>query len=323
MKWEKTKKILKIVGIYLGMLLLAVLIFLVGTVAIFEKGPSEQVRDLFVVTVQQSSAAKPLAHLFLSKETVSQIMEDNTTKEEDFISSGVDIEIDDKLDKNAIIIEDIEGPTYTGKLMIVNNPKRISVYCVKPEAGHGVTVLDTVKKTGAIAGINGGGFEDKAGTGSGNAALGIVVSNGEWIFGENSERVGLIGFDNDDKLVVGYMTAAQAKERGIRDAVSWAPPLIVDGQIVERKGDGALNPRTAIGQRADGAVLLLVVNGRRATSIGATYSDIAGILKNHGAVVAGNLDGGNSSIMVYNNEIINIPASVNGERYIPTVFLVK
>lgn len=317
------KKILIVIGKYLGTLILAVLIFVIGAICIFEQGPSTQIRDLFVVTVQQSSAAKPLAKLFLSDETVAKIMEDNSTKDEEIISAGDVIEIDDTLDKSLITIEDIVGPTYDGKLMIVNDPSRISVYCIGLNSEQGTTVKKAVKSQEALAGINGGGFADKAGTGSGNEPLGIVVSNGKWVFGESNGRTSLIGFDKDDKLVVGYMTAAQAKERGIRDAVSWNPPLIVDGEIIERKGDGGLNPRTAIGQRADGAVLLLVINGRRVDCIGASYSDIAGIMKDHGAVIAGNLDGGNSSAMVYDGELISRPSSLNGERDIPTFFLVK
>lgn len=317
------KGIIKKIGIILLTTVLAIILFLLAIIYIFEKGPSTQIRDIFVATVDQSSAAKPLARIFLSKETVNKILEDNSFESEKIISNPSGIEISDNLDKDEITIEDINGPTYKGKMMIVNDPSRISLYCVPKDSKSGEKVSEVVEKLGAIAGINGGGFVDTIGLGSGSKPLGIVMVNGEWINGNKEEKQSVVGFDNENKLVVGYMTGYQAIERGVRDAVSWKPPLIIDGQNVAFNGTGGLNPRTAIGQRADGAVLLLVIDGRHSNSIGAGYLDLAGIMKDYGAVVAGNLDGGNSSIMVYKGEILNNPSSMNSERNIPTMFIVK
>ena len=83
-----------------------------------------------------------------------------------------------------------------------------------------------------------------------------------------------------------------------------------------------MNPRTAIGQREDGALLLLVLDGRSVNTLGATMEDIVNIMLDYGAVNAGNLDGGSSSLMVYEGEIINNCASVTGPRRIPTGFIV-
>ena len=60
-----------------------------------------------------------------------------------------------------------------------------------------------------------------------------------------------------------------------------------------------LNPRTAIGQRADGAVIFVCIDGRQAGSPGGTYKDATDIMIEYGAVNACNLDGGSSSIMMY------------------------
>lgn len=317
------KRIIKRFFILFLTTLLAVILFLIGAIYIFEKGPSTQVRDLFVATVDQSSAAKVLARLFLDDETVDQILKDNSFSTDDISSDSNMINITDELDKDEIIIEDVYGPTYMGKMMIVNDPSRIDLYCVDKDATEGRKVSEVVEEMGAVAGINGGGFEDLVGTGNGSKPLGIVMVDGEWINGDKAARHSVIGFDNDNKLVVGYMTGYQAIERGVRDAVCWQPPLIIDGENVAFNGLGGLNPRTAIGQRADGAVLLLVIDGRHSNSMGAGYLDLAGIMKDYGAVVAGNLDGGNSSIMVYKGEILNNSSSMNGERSIPDMFIVK
>ncbi len=326
-KKKEKSKAAKIIGGFFKVfftLLAAVLIFALGSIYIFERGPSEEVRDLFVVTVQQSSAAKPLARLFLSEETVKRIMEENTAKDEDLITDGDMIEIDDTLDMDAIIIEDVHGPTFNGKMMIVNDPSRVYVYDIPNYyAEWGMMVSDMVKAEDAIAGVNGGGFLDVNGLGSGAMPLGIVMSKGEWKNGNLGDSFQVIGFDNDNKLVVGYMTGYQAVERGVRDAVAWGPALIINGEAVDVGNGGGLNPRTAIGQRADGAVLLLVVDGRQPSSIGASYYDLIGVMQQYGAVNAANLDGGNSSSMVYDGKVITNTASLNGERELPTAFLVK
>ena len=83
-----------------------------------------------------------------------------------------------------------------------------------------------------------------------------------------------------------------------------------------------LNPRTAIGQRSDGAILLLVIDGRQVISIGASLWDLVDIFQKYGAVNACNLDGGSSTLMWYQGDYINNCASVIGIRPVPTTFLV-
>ena len=326
-KRKEKSKAAKIIGGFFKVfftLIAAVLIFVIGSIYIFERGPSEEIRDLFVVTVMQSSAAKPLSRLFLSKETVAEIMENNTAKDEDLITDADLVEIDDTLDMDAIIVEDVHGSTFNGKMMIVNDPSRVYVYDIPNYyAEWGMVVSDMVKAEDAIAGINGGGFLDINGLGSGAMPLGIVISKGEWKNGDLGSSYQVIGFDKNDKLVVGYMTGYEALDRGIRDAVEWGPALIINGEAVDVGNGGGLNPRTAIGQRADGAVLLLVVDGRQPSSIGASYYDLIGVMQQYGAVNAANLDGGNSSSLVYNGQVITNTASLNGERELPTAFLVK
>ena len=60
-----------------------------------------------------------------------------------------------------------------------------------------------------------------------------------------------------------------------------------------------VNPRTGIGQRSDGAILMLVIDGRQVSSLGATFADMTDIFLSYGAVNACNLDGGSSSVMMY------------------------
>lgn len=306
-------------------LVLALLVFLVGAIWIIERGPSEDLRDMFVVTVDQTSAAKPLARLFLSGATVDQIIKDASGKDDD-LETDPDLVVidDDKKDKNGITIEDIVGPTYNGKMMIVEDPSRVYVGTLAEYGtGKALTLEQIVERDGAIGGINGGGFEDGGGMGNGDTPVGLVISRGVWRNGGQGEIHKLIGIDNDNRLVIGTMSGYDVINRGIRDAIVWGPALIVNGEPVDVGKGGGLNPRSAIGQRADGAMLLLVIDGRQPSSMGATYLDIIGIMQSYGAVNAANLDGGNSSSMVYKGEIITTPAGVYGERTIPTFILVE
>ena len=134
----------------------------------------------------------------------------------------------------------------------------------------------------------------------------------------------IVGINDDDILVVGKMTGKEAINSGVRDAVCFGPTLIVNGNGLSGIGTGGgLNPRTAIGQRADGTIMLLVIEGRQATSLGASYNDLIRVMLEYGAINAANLDGGSSSVMYYDNELINSNASVIGLRKMPTTILVR
>ncbi len=313
-----------------GIVLFWGVFFLFGACAIIFHGPSPAARDLAVSTLMETSAAKFVARLFLSEAEIDAILAKNAVLVSDVVTDSELVHIpeaSDRFDLNAITVEDVSGPTFKGKMMIVNDPSRL--YVATPAAfgleGGGLRVEEMVRRDGAVAGINAGGFEDENGIGNGGTPLGIVIQNGILTFGEPDVYTIVIGFDSDNKLVVGSMTGAQALERGMRDAVSFiTPALIVNGKAADILGTGGgLNPRTAIGQRADGAVLLLVIDGRQSHSIGANYKDLMDVMLQYGAVNAANLDGGSSTLMVYNDQILNVCASLYGSRKLPTAILVR
>ena len=98
-------------------------------------------------------------------------------------------------------------------------------------------------------------------------------------------------------------TPEKAKEQRIRDGCEFGPVLIMNGVVNQEAYNSAsgYNPRTAIGQRADGVVIFLCIDGRQAGSIGASYKDVIDIMSEYGAVNACNMDGGSSSVMLYND----------------------
>lgn len=320
--------------------LLLIAAFLYGVCAVIFKGPSPTARDKLVTSTLEMSAAKWVPRLFFEQEEIDAIVKANSVVESDEITDPALVIIpnpdtnddpaanDEWADyPDGIRIVNVRGDTYRGYLMIVRDPSKVYVATSSNfrSGMPGLKIFDALKKEGAVAAINGGGFPDAGGSGTGDQPIGLTISKGELLWGERGAYYnGVIGFNNDNVLIVGNMTGQQALNVGIRDCVCFGPILVVNGEPAQINGAaGSLNPRTAIGQRADGAVLLLCVDGRMPSSLGASYADLINVMVEYGAVNAANLDGGSSTHMYYKGEPINVSSSLYGPRRMPTFFMVK
>jgi len=286
-------------------------------------GPFESLKIMTVGAVATSRHPQ-VVQAFLSQAEIDRIMNLNADQE---VSVGQVIGrtnvISDK--STGITIEDIKGPSFKGKVMLIKDPKRVKLAVTKEIGVTGERVSDLVKDTGAIAGINAGGFYDPNGKGNGAFPDGLTMHDGQLVHNNVGDKaVNIAGFNDKGKLILGEMTASQLKEKNLREVVAFGPNLIVDGKSVI-KGDGGwgIAPRTAIGQMADGTVIFVVIDGRQPTwSIGATLRDLMHVFEDYHAVNAVNLDGGSSSELVYNGKVMNRLWNIFGERYIPTAFVV-
>ena len=167
----------------------------------------------------------------------------------------------------------------------------------------------------ALIAINGGGFDDPNFNSTGGSPLGLTICSGKEATSKSySGAGGIIGFDKDDRLLLGKMTTSQVTKANIRDCVTFGPFLIVDGVPSKVLGNGGWGsaPRSAIGQRKDGIVLFLVVDGRTVTRPGADMDDLIEVMQRYGAINAANLDGGTSSVLVVNDTIVNDPIDSTG-----------
>ena len=339
---RKTMTVLATVFIILLETVLLLAGALYGVMYVLAKGPSPTARDMFIRSVRETSAVGFLANLFYSEEEIQQML--GTVSIPDYLetdSSLIQIptkpDTDDPTqpdgpvvddwglideDGDGIILETVRGEGYSGYMMIVLDPSRVIMGSDPESYGiRGYTVEQMVKKFDAVAGINGGGFYDPDGKGNGSIPDTMVVFDGQIYYEENGTRWGFAGFDSNHILHVGNFSASQIQQRDIQYGVCFGPVLIVNGVPVDDL-DSGVNPRTAIGQRSDGAVLMLVIDGRQVSSLGATYGDLAEIMLSYGAVNACNLDGGSSSMMWYQGGYVNNSASVIGIRPVPTAFLV-
>lgn len=329
------KKVLKIISICLATLLLTVAllcIFLYGVMAVLVYGPSTTAKKQFIMSVQETSAIGFLANIFCSQDEIDRIKAENTINDSNDITDTDMIVIDENNNINTdvpdIQIVDLKGATYRGKLMIIKDPSRVFVGTIDSFVqGSGKVVSQIAARYNAIGGVNGGEFVDGSPIWTG-MPVGLVMVNGKLVNGSENTVYHVTGITYDNKLVMGNMNYAQAKEKNIRDCLSIrqniGPFLIINGEAQNVSGiSGGINPRTAIGQCADGSILLLAIDGRQVNSLGASYSDLQDIMFHYGAVNASTMDGGTSTQMYYDGKIINVPYSPTGPRSCPTAWLVK
>ena len=228
-------------------------------------------------------------------------------------------------DGDGIIFTDVKGNGFVGYMITILDPNRVFVGMPDSYGGVGLTLEELVKKYGADGGINAGGFKDDGGGGFGGIPEGITVINGEIYNGGDGPLNGFAGFDKNGILHVGYYFYDDVVANEIVNGVSFGPILISNGEPTPSEYlKSGVNPRTAIAQRADGAVIMLVIDGRQVHSIGAKYQDVIDILMDYGAVNACNMDGGSSTVMYYEGKYVNSCSAENGQpRPLPDAFMFK
>lgn len=319
-------------------------------------GPSKAARDLFVSTILETGQMKFLASWYFSEDEILAITDRNGMgkTEEDVNPDLIEIPTVDENNENqefdidGIELVEISGRSFFAKLLIINDPSRVKLSTIYPwsdfnKSKYGETLEQLVQRGDYAAGINGGEYYSEGNWGG--IPKGLVVCDG--VIQYNAPQAGdvMVGFTQNNILMIadiGNMSVEQAEQfvvdNQIRDAVSFKDiddgdnnhftKLIINGTSREISGSGSgANPRTVIGQRADGAVLMLVTDGRGAAGhLGATAQDLISIMQEYGAVNAANLDGGSSSAMYYNGtyEMTSVTLYYSTSSWrLPTAFVVE
>ncbi|WP_240344014.1 phosphodiester glycosidase family protein [Paenibacillus sp. SYP-B3998] len=246
-------------------------------------------------------------------------------KDKGFVDLGKNSTKPSTVKKELVKIDPISGSNFKGYLVTISDPKKVRI-AVPEKAGKGEKVSSMVKRTGAILGVNGGGFNDPNWEGNGFQPEGIVISGGKIFYNDKGVNgsVQVVGIDKEGRMIAGKYKVSELVEMGVKEAVSFSPRFIVNGvgQIKSQADGWGIAPRTSMAQTKDGSILFCIIDGRQKNSIGATLYDVQQIFLDHGAVTAANLDGGASTVLVHNNAIVNKPSSEYGERYLPTAWLV-
>lgn len=233
------------------------------------------------------------------------------------------------IDKKLVIkVENIEkyyGPTsfYKGKVIEISNPSYVKVVTSQVK-NHGEQIFVQAKRAGALAAVNASGFVDVNGVGNGGVATGIVIENGKVKKGGNKAEL-VAAITKDGRLLTGKYTTKQLLEKNVVSAAGFKPQLIANGKkLIKGEGGWGIGPRTAMGQKKDGTIVLVVIDGRQPTrSMGATLREVQDILYDRGVINAMSMDGGSSSSMYFNGKNVTTPSSVgNVPRYLPNIWAV-
>ncbi len=292
-------------------------------------GPFKNVKNQIVSTAMATFTHQYIATLFLSKDEINKILEEGksgqTTSQE--AQNLNDVNINHVGDKD-IKRYDIPGTRFDGYILEITDPKRIRIGYTSKLREVGERTSEIAQRNGAVAAINGGGFTDKSGgkywVGTGGYPEGIVISGGKVIYSEvkSNEKINVTAFTPTGRLIVGDHTLKELLADGVTEAISFRNSLIINGKTVSVENEG-LSPRTAIGQKADGTIVMLAIDGRKGLKMGASLKEVQNILLQQGVINASNLDGGSSTTMYFNGEVINNPCDWNGERTVATAIYVK
>lgn len=298
-------------------------------------GPFETAKKAFVGTAMGSMHYQWLAKTFLSQAEIDEIVGKSETKTAKQNNSLIKVNSSEN-DNTKVERQTIEGENYTGIALIISNPYKVHVgvsqklACVTgKDVGEGQKTSQMARSYDAIAAINGGSFKDDSDaakwTQNGGNPQGIIISQGKTLFSDAdryNDYLDVAAIGSDGKLIVGMHTLEELENAGVQDALNFGPSLIIDGQKQSVKDIGN-RPKTLIGQRADGAIVLVVLDPKNGGQMSASITEAQDVMETLNCINATNLDGGKSTTMYYDGKIINNPTFATGERKIASGFIVE
>lgn len=234
------------------------------------------------------------------------------TNEEKVYDNKYEAEIQNRGENNDYKIIDLTVANNKGWLVVVYDPSDVHIMKSRafktPNNDGKENIIDMTKRYGATIGVNGGGFYDD-GKVSKDIPFGYIIENGKVIYKSHNRESDIIGMSNDNKLMLVHANGEKAVEMGMRDGLEFGPFLIING-----KRQTNLKPtkaaRNMIAQRDDGIILFLVTDGLSYSGI--TFNEGIDVLEKYGATTAANLDGGASTQLVVNGELLNSPKNALG-----------
>jgi exopolysaccharide biosynthesis protein len=313
--------------------LIAACIYLyISTSLLVFHGPFQAFKGYIIdslATTRHASLLRPLSLYTLSNATINAHKPHLTMTSATITADDLKKRDYSYISDQSIEISNYQGSTYSAKIMLIHNPKRVKVAITKDIGTVGQSVSELCKQNNAVAGINAGSFNDAGYKGTGGLPEGITIHDGKMIgeYQSTGSATCVIGMTKLGQLIAGPYTPTQLDELGVTEAVSFGPVLVKNGRgLVQGNGGWGNAPRTVIGQRADGTVIFIVTDGRGVNGLndlGATLKDMQDLMIQNGAVIAANLDGGSSTTMYNNGHLVNQPTDILGERKVATAFVVS
>ena len=313
-------------------LMFGVIFSVVTAPLIIFHGPFTNVKKTIVDASMTTLSHQWIAKLFLSDAEIQKIRSEDKVQVVQQGNNSI-LKFINSHDNSIERYNISNGIKFTGYVLIIKDPTRVKVGYSNKLGTQGELTSQIAQDNGSIAAVNAGGFSDSSSTntkwtGTGGKPMGLIISNGNIKFNDitnPNKKVDITAITNKAQLLVGPHSLNELKMLNVTEAVSFGPALIVNGEGTIKSGDGGwgIAPRAAIGQRTDGAIILLAIDGRTTKSLGASLKDVQNIMLQYGAYNASNLDGGSSTTMYENGSVINNPCDALGERAVPSAFIVK
>ena len=243
---------------------------------------------------EEADGAVPLSEKFAEKYTESVVVTENS-----YSSPDISITVtENSLGRTTYYLADI----YVRDITCFQSALARDTY----GSGFRDSIEDMALLNNALLAVNGDYY--------GNTSEGVVIRNGV-IYRANQTDcdVCVLYYDGTMRVMPGSsFSVEEAIAQGAWQAWTFGPALLdLDGSVLTSfSSTGRIisaNPRTAIGYYEPGHYCLIVVDGR-GESAGISLPDLSQLFYDLGCQAAYNLDGGNSSIMVWNNQVINEPS---------------
>lgn len=303
------------------------------------------IRDFLITNAMPTMSHKYIARTFYSNKTIKEVLNSNKVIELEDSTDPTKIDFTKLVDTGhySSIYEEqvlkrekgndlykiitVEEDGYKAYIAVIYDSKRVHLVS---SSNSGKQKIDEIaEENNAKIAINASGYT--YGKNYTKIPSGAVIMDGRIAsnVGKPYYGGGIVGFNEDGVLMLINDTATAAINAGMVQGMEFGPFLIVNGKMANIKGDGGWGKaqRTAIAQRKDGIVLLLVSDGRQYNKgiIGMSMKQIATLLLKYGAYNASNLDGGNSAIMYANGKYISTPSTQEGDggRHLPNAWIVK
>ena len=297
-------------------------------------GPVESVREWYIMTAVYTGKHKYLAYIFYDNNTIEEVINRNRviysgeTTNPDLINivdnpnTGVyanayekEILEHDPDQKYKVITIDEDG--MYGWLTVIYQPKNLRLVVTNTTQGEFIT--EFADRFNADVAINAGGFLLTSDYTRYN--MGSIILDGK-VFKDTGAVENQIAMDYDGRLLLLRANINDVAEYNVKWSLYFEPFFIVNGvktQYGPGSNPGGLEPRTAIGQRADGIIILMTIDGRGGNgSRGANFREMTELFDRYSCINAANLDGGGSTMLAIHHELVNSPVSYQaaGERHI-------
>ena len=297
-------------------------------------GPFQNAKVTFLGTAMDSMHYQWLATTFMSEAKINELLGRN----QELSSTGVVSEEDlinlPKAKDDSIkfyTLNGTDGAKFNGYVLEVADPTRVKVGISSKLLTAGEKTSEIAKKNDAVAAINGGAFTDEtngeAWTQNGGIPTGLIMMNGEEKFNDienvNQKKATAI-ITKTGILRAGNYSINEIREMGdVSEALTFGPVLISGGVKIKSLPETGYSPKTLLGQKKDGTMVLVALDSNTETRVCANIREAQNVMFNLGCVTAINLDGGKSTTMYYDGEVVNNPSNLTGERTIASGFIVK